>query len=122
MIEENEKQIIKENKVLEKEKEEFKDFEKILKKTELKYLIYLMKQGKKQEYKYLLKRLNTFGSVKKNDLIKLIVKQYSNYNLFNTILNNIKKEEKQLLINIRLYNKRFLMDYKGETLETLFLK
>lgn len=122
MIEENEKQIIKENKALEKEKEEFKDFEKILKKTELKYLIYLMKQGKKQEYKYLLKRLNTFGSVKKNDLIKLIVKQYSNYNLFNTILNNIKKEEKQLLINIRLYNKRFLMDYKGETLETLFLK
>lgn len=122
MIEENEKQIIKENKALEKEKEEFKNFEKILKKTELKYLIYLMKQGKKQEYKYLLKRLNTFGSIKKNDLIKLIVKQYSNYNLFNTILNNIKKEEKQLLINIRLYNKRFLMDYKGETLETLFLK
>ncbi len=111
----------KELKALDKDKESYDKFYKKFKKTELKYLVYLMKQGKKQEYKYMLKRLNTFGSMKKEDLIKLLLKQYSNYNLFYNILYNIEKEEKQLLINIKLYNKRFLMDYEGYSLEQLFV-
>lgn len=110
----------KQLKALEKEKQLYEKFEKKFNKIELKYLIFLMKKGKKQEYKYMLKRLNTFGSMKKLDLIKLLLKQYSNYNLFYDILFNIEKEDKQLLINIRLYNKRFLMDYEGFTLEQLF--
>lgn len=108
-----------ETKALNKEKDNLKNFEKNLKNIDLKYLIYLLKQGKKQEYKYFLKKLNTFGHIKKSDFLKLISKQYANYDLFNNILDSIKKEEKQLLINIKLYKKRFLMDYQGKELEDL---